>query len=214
MFDIIPQSLLEGFFLGISLIAAIGAQNLFVLRQGIKGEHVFTTASVSSLCDFLMIGIGTIGVGSFIASVPGLKSLAVLGGIVFLLYYGLKSIQNLIMGRSLELITASADGTVASRKNVILNAVGVSLLNPHAVLDGVVLIGGISGQFEMMADRAIFAAGAGISSVIWFFFLAYGAKMAGPLFYRPVFAKGLDVFIAGMMFGIAWSLAKTEFFSI
>lgn len=212
MFDFIPQPILEGFFLGISLIAAIGAQNLFVLRQGIKGEHVFTTAVVSSFCDFLMIGIGTMGAGSLIASVPGLKRLAVICGIIFLLYYGFKSCLNLVQGRSLELVMASADGESSSRKTVVLSAVGFSLLNPHAVLDGVVLIGGISGQYEVLVDRAIFAGGAGFASIVWFFCLGYGAKMAGPLFYKPAFAKGLDVFIAGIMFGIAWSLARTEFF--
>lgn len=212
MFDFIPQSLLEGFLLGMSLIAAIGMQNLFVLRQGIKGQHVFTTAFVSSFCDFIMIGIGTIGAGSFVASVPVFRRVAVICGIVFLCYYGLKSCVNLIQGRSLELVTASVEGEEVSRNAVILSALGFSFLNPHSVLDAVVLIGGISGQYEILADRAIFAVGAGCASIIWFFCLAYGAKMAGPLFSRPSFAKGLDVCVAGIMFGIAWSLARTEFF--
>jgi L-lysine exporter family protein LysE/ArgO len=212
MFDLIPQSLFEGFFLGISLIAAIGVQNLFVLRQGIKGEHVFTTAFVSSICDFLMIGIGTIGAGSFIASVPIVRKIAVICGIIFLVFYGLKSCINLIQGRSLELVTVSADGEEVTRNKVILSALGFSFLNPHSVLDAVVLIGGISGQYEILADRAIFAVGAGCASIIWFFCLGYGAKMAGPLFSKPIFAKALDVLVAGIMFGIAWSLARTEFF--
>lgn len=206
----IPQPLWEGFFLGISLIAAIGAQNLFVLRQGIKGEYVLTTTLVSSLCDFAMIGVGTMGAGSFIASVPGLKQLAVICGIVFLVYYGLKSCLNLIQGRSLELVMATEKGSIP-QKTVILSAMGFSLLNPHAVLDGVVLIGGLSGQYAILTDRMIFASGAGIASVIWFFCLGFGAQMFGPLFRKPAFAKLLDVLVAGIMFGIAWNLAKSEF---
>lgn len=212
MFDLsIPQPMLEGFLLGMSLIAAIGAQNLFVLRQGIKGEYVFTTALVSSFSDFAMIAVGALGAGSLISSVPVLQKVAVFGGIVFLSYYGLKSCMNLVRGRSAELVMA--DGTSGSRKTVILGALGVSLLNPHAVLDGVVLIGGLSAQYEIAADRAFFAGGAGVASVLWFFCLGYGAKLAGPLFSKPAFAKALDVFVAGIMFGIAWNLAKNEFFA-
>lgn len=210
-FFTIPQPMLEGFFLGISLIAAIGAQNLFVLKQGIKGEHVFTTTLVSSLCDFGMIAIGTMGAGSLISSVPGLRTSAVLCGIIFLLYYGMKSCLNLIQGKSLEFVMA-AEGEGASRRTVIMSAVGFSVLNPHAVLDGVVLIGGLSGQYAILSERVTFAFGAGIASIVWFFCLGYGAKMLGPLFLRPGFAKALDVMIAGIMFGIAWSLAEKELF--
>lgn len=208
----IPQPILEGFFLGISLIAAIGAQNLFVLRQGIKGEHVMITALVSSLCDFAMIIVGTMGAGSLVASIPGLRQAAVICGIVFLAYYGMKACANLVQGRSLEFVMASS-GAANSRKSVVISALGFSLLNPHAVLDGVVLIGGLSGQYLILADRMIFAAGAGAASIVWFFCLGYGAKVAGPLFFKPAFAKGLDVAVAGIMFGIAWNLARTEFFS-
>lgn len=206
----ISQPLLEGFFLGLSLIAAIGAQNLFVLRQGIKGEYVMTTAVTSSLCDFAMIGIGTLGAGSLVARIPLVRQIAVSCGIVFLVYYGFKSCLNLIQGRSLQLVALSYEVPVP-RKTVVLSAMGFSLLNPHAVLDGVVLIGGLSGQYEQVADRATFAAGAGSASVLWFFCLGYGAKMLGPLFRRPTFAKAFDVLIAGIMFGIAWSLMKAEF---
>lgn len=203
----IPQPLLEGFFLGISLIVAIGAQNLFVLRQGIKGQHVLTTAVVSSLCDFLMISVGTMGAGTLVASMPQLQRVAVMGGIAFLLYYGIKSCVSLVRGHSLELVTVT-DGVMIPRKTVVLSAMGFSLLNPHAVLDGVVLIGGLSGQYELLMDRMFFASGAGIASVVWFFCLGYGAKALGPLFRNPFFAKMLDVVVAGGMFGIAWSLVE------
>lgn len=212
MFDLlVPQSMLEGFLLGMSLIAAIGAQNLFVMRQGIKGEYVFTTAVVTTFADFAMIAVGAMGAGSLISGIPVLQKLAVFGGILFLTYYGLKSCMNLVQGRSVELVMA--DGSLASRKTVILGALGVSFLNPHAVLDGVVLIGGLSAQYEMAWERGLFAAGACVASVLWFFCLAYGSKLAGPLFMRPAFAKALDVFVAGIMFGIAWNLAETEFFA-
>lgn len=203
----IPQPLLEGFFLGISLIIAIGAQNLFVLRQGIKGQYVLTTAVVSSLCDFLMIGIGTMGAGTLVASMPELRRVAIIGGIIFLLYYGIKSCVSLVRGKSLELVTVG-DGVPVPRKTVVLSAMGFSLLNPHAVLDGVVLIGGLSGQYELLMDRAFFASGAGIASVVWFFCLGYGAKILGPLFRNSFFAMVLDVIVAGGMFGIAWSLVE------
>ena len=213
MFDILPQALIEGFLLGISLIAAIGAQNLFVIRQGIKGEHVMTTATVSSLCDLVMIGIGSLGVGSLIDTVPGLRKFAVIGGIGFLLFYALKSCLNILQGKSLALVLAT-DGERTPRSKVILSAMGFSLLNPHAVLDAVVLIGGLSAQYDIIQERAIFASGAGLASIVWFFVLGYGAKLLGPLFRKPLFATLLDVLVAGIMFGIAWSLAKAELFSL
>lgn len=208
----IPQPMLEGFLLGISLITAIGAQNLFVLRQGIKGEYVMTTALVSSLCDFVLIGVGTWGAGSLVAGIPWLRQAAVICGIVFLLYYALKSCVNLILGRSLELVMAS-DGESVPRRTIVLSAFGFSFLNPHAVLDGIVLIGGLSGQYEVLSERSFFAGGAGIASVVWFFCLGYGAKLMGPLFRKRIFAMALDAVIAGIMFGIAWSLANAELLS-
>lgn len=201
--------IIEGFFLGLSLIAAIGAQNLFVIRQGILGQHLFLTAGLSALCDIFLIGLGTMGAGTVIANVPWLRQAAVISGVMFLGYYGLRSFLNVARGQSLMQL-ATPQGAIVNQKNIIASAIGFSLLNPHAYLDTVVLIGGISAQFETAVERMLFALGASASSIFWFFSLAYGARLISPFFRKQQFAIGLDILSGTIMFWIAWSLIQSE----
>jgi L-lysine exporter family protein LysE/ArgO len=200
-----PNPVLEGFFLGISLIAAIGAQNLFVLRQAIIGRHVFLTAATSSMCDFLLIILGTLGAGSIIAEIAWLRMSATLAGVLFLSYYALKSFRNVLQGTSVELL-ATPNGTTSHARNVFVGALTFSLLNPHAILDTVVLIGGLSGQYLNLSERLLFALGAGTASFVWFFSLAYGANVMNHLFRKRSFAIGLDIFVGCIMLWIAYGL--------
>ena len=198
----------EGFSLGICLIAAIGAQNLFILRQGLLRQHVFMVTSLTALCDFFMIGIGTMGIGSAFANIPWLRMTVVIGGILFLGYYAFKSFSNAMKGNP-NLFITDVD-PIKNRNTLILNTLAFSLLNPHAILDTVVIIGGFSSQFANITERSLFAIGAGSSSIAWFFPLAYGAQFLIPIFRKPIFARYLDTAIGFIMCFIIYSLIKSE----
>ena len=207
----LPNPILEGFLLGISLIAAIGAQNMFIIRQGIIGRYHLAAAAFCTICDIFLICIGTLGAGSLIAGNDLLEEIAVVGGILFLSYYGFTSFRNAFKGHSLEGLIPSAD-TQINLKSVMVSALGFSLLNPHAFLDAVVLLGGLSGQYETLSERISFTFGACISSLVWFFSLAICARALGPYFRKPKFAVGLDLLTGTIMFWIAFTLAHAEWF--
>lgn len=190
---------LKGLTVGFSLIVAIGAQNAFVLRQGLARQQPFWIALTSALGDAFLITLGTLGVGALIASVPLLRGLALWGGALFLLWFGLKSFHSAFQPENLMPIQQGQSLTV---KAAILTSLGFSLLNPHAILDTVVLLGSISGQYERQG-RWSFAAGSITASFVWFFVLAYCSAALAPLFQKPVVWKVLDVVIALVMFWVA-----------
>lgn len=132
----------------------------------------------------------------------------VIGGILFLSYYALKSFSHAIKGKTNLLVTNS--DPINSRNTLILNTLAFSLLNPHAILDTVVIIGGLSSQFANITERSLFAVGAGTSSIIWFFPLAYGAQFLTPLFRKPIFARYLDAAIGVIMCLIIYFLINNE----
>ncbi len=193
---------IQGLGLGAGLIIAIGAQNAFVLRQGLRRQGVFLTALVCTLCDVLLIALGVAGLGSLISSQPILTAIAAWGGALFLFVYGLRAFLSALKPGRLE---AEATPSPASPRNIVLTTLAVSLLNPHVYLDTVVLLGSIGGQFAG-ASRLSFGLGAATASSLWFFGLAYGAQRLGPLFRRPLAWRVLDVLIALVMWGIAASL--------
>lgn len=190
---------LKGLTVGFSLIVAIGAQNAFVLRQGLARQQPFWIALTSALGDTFLITLGTLGVGALIASVPLLRGLALWGGALFLLWFGLKSFRSAFQPENLTPIQQGQSLTV---KAAILTSLGFSLLNPHAILDTVVLLGSISGQYERQG-RWSFAAGSITASFVWFFVLTYCSAALAPLFQKPVVWKVLDVVIALVMFWVA-----------
>lgn len=197
--------LIEGLFLGISLIAAIGAQNLFILRQGISNQQLLTACTTCALCDFLLIALGAMGLGSLIAHIEWLRKLALMGGVAFLGYYGWRAFYQAIFNTSHEVFNRSK-ASLVGRQEVFMQALGFSLLNPHALLDTIVLIGSLSGQYAFASERALFAIGAGIASLVWFFSLGYAARLIGPLFEKPFFARMLDLCVGLLMSWIAWNL--------
>jgi L-lysine exporter family protein LysE/ArgO len=197
---------LKGFGLGASLIIAIGAQNAFVLRQGLRGERVFVVAAVCFLCDAVLILLGAAGFGTAVAAVPWLTDAVAWAGAAFLLVYGVRALRSAL--RPGALVVENGNGSASARLSVG-RAVGltlaISLLNPHVYLDTVVLLGSVAGQYGG-TKRALFAAGATAASLVWFFGLGYGARWLAPLFRRPAAWRVLDLLIAFVMAAIAWSL--------
>lgn len=192
--------------LGAGLIIAIGAQNAFVLRQGLKRQDVFLTALVCTLCDVLLIALGVAGLGTLVSSQPLLTAIAAWGGALFLFVYGLRALLSALKPGRLE---ADAPTLPMSRRDIVLTTLAVSLLNPHVYLDTVVLLGSIGGQF-VGVSRLAFGVGAATASSLWFFGLAFGAQRLGPLFRHPRAWRVLDVLIALVMWSIAASLVAEQ----
>jgi L-lysine exporter family protein LysE/ArgO len=197
---------LKGFGLGAGLIIAIGAQNAYVLRQGIRRDRVLVIATVCFLCDATLIAAGAAGFGYLVSSVPSLERIAAWGGAAFLAAYGLRAFHSALRPGSLD---ADNDNTETPRSGSAWAAAGValalSLLNPHVYLDTVVLLGSIAGQFEGV-NRVWFAIGAVTASAVWFYGLGLGARWLAPLFRKPMAWRVLDLLIGCVMWAIAASL--------
>jgi L-lysine exporter family protein LysE/ArgO len=192
---------LEGMGLGASLIVAIGAQNAFVLKQGLLRQHVFVTALICSLCDVALISLGVAGLGAVIERAPVLLTVTTWGGAAFLFLYGLRSFRNAFKRQSLEAEESAAQEASSLRKTV-LAVLAFSLLNPHVYLDTVVLLGGL-GARHPDTERSSFILGASAASLLWFFGLAYGSALLTPLFRKPLTWRILDILIGGVMWLIA-----------
>lgn len=198
--------LLQGLGLSAGLIIAIGAQNAFVLRQGLKHRHMFATAGVSSLADALLITAGIAGLGTIIAGSVVLTGLATWGGAIFLLYYGARSFKAaLAPANASGLVVETGRQPSTTLYGSVLAAIGFSLLNPHAYLDTVVLIGSVGAKYPD-SERILFGVGAVTASFVWFFGLVYGAARLSKLFERPSVWRILDVIIGCIMWAIAASL--------
>jgi L-lysine exporter family protein LysE/ArgO len=196
---------LKGMFLGASLIIAIGLQNAFILRQGIKRVHVLPAVLTASIIDVLLIGAGVLGFGYLIEQHPELIKWVTWGGAAFLFVYGAKSFYSALKPNQMDGNSAKGMTKEGSAKEIILIIVGISLLNPHVYLDTVVLIGGLSASYGEIG-KYYFGGGAMIASFIWFFALGYGARLLKPLFAKPKSWQILDILIGITMWGIALSL--------
>ncbi|MGR5513067.1 LysE/ArgO family amino acid transporter [Vibrio diabolicus] len=197
--------LLQGFGLGASMIIPIGAQNAYVLNQGIKRNHHLTTATICSILDMIFISLGIFGGGAILSQNEILLTSVTLGGIAFLSFYGLLSLKRAFKSDS----ESESKGEVVARgrRTVILGALAVTVLNPHLYLDTVVILGSIGGQFEGH-DRIAFALGTMMASFVWFYTLSIGAAKLGPTLSKPRVKKGIDIAVAVMMFTIAYILAS------
>lgn len=203
-----PTVFLQGFGLSAGLIIAIGAQNAFVLRQGLKRRHVFATAFICALCDLTLIVLGVAGFGTLIAESDLLTQIATWGGAAFLFYYGFRSFRSALQPGTLNVETVSQRPT--RLRETVLATLAISLLNPHVYLDTVVLLGSIGASYP--ADQRLwFALGAAATSMTWFFGLAYGAMWLTPLFQRPLAWRILDVLVGCVMWAIAISLLRGTF---
>lgn len=188
---------------GAGLIIAIGAQNAYVFTQGLRGGPRFTVATICSLCDILLIGLGIAGVGAAVASQPILAAAAAWAGSIFLLWYAVGSFRSMARPGTLE---AGAEATAGIR-SAVLTTLAITLLNPHVYLDTMVLLGSIGGQYPE-DDRYIYGLGAMSASVLWFFTLCYGARLLEPVFRTPLAWKVLDGVIGLIMLILSFTLAK------
>ncbi len=191
---------ISGLLLGLSLIVAIGAQNAFVLRQGLTGRFVLPVALVSALLDATLIVLGVAGLGALLESVPFLLGLVRWLGAGYLVWFGIASLRRARSDQSMS-VSGSDPATLTS---VVLSTVTFSLLNPHVYLDTVVFLGALAAQFG--DSRWWFALGACLASIVWFFSLAYGAKALSRYVTQPRFWKILDTTIAVFMFALAIGL--------
>lgn len=197
-----PASIyLQGLSLGGSLIIAIGAQNAFVLSQGIRGRFRLPITLICCCIDAILITAGTLGVGSALSSNILVMTAASIGGAAFLIYYGFTRFRAVFSDHTIETEAHGPETLQAA----ILTTLAVSLLNPHVYLDTLLLIGSVSSSVPD-AQRPLFAMGAASASGIWFFCLCYGGTYLAPLFSRPLAWKVLDLLIGCIMWTIAGSL--------
>ncbi len=194
-------AVLSGLVTGLSLIVAIGAQNAFVLRQGLRRHHVLLVVGVCALSDLALILAGVAGIGTIIDRAPGVLTIVRWFGVVFLLGYGLIATRRAIRGGHLE---AAADRQLSTQA-VLATALAFTWLNPHVYLDTVLLLGSIA-ITHGPSGRWWFAAGAGVASIGWFTALGFGARALTPLFRRPNAWRVLDGGIAIVMLTLAASL--------
>ena len=199
------QSFLTGFFLGFSLILAIGAQNSFVLRQGILGQHVFYVALFCALSDALLICIGIAGISFFLNNFISQNSNMLFGfSAIWLTGYGLIRLRSAFKSNNTIKIEVS---NLKGLFSTISIAAVLTFLNPHVYLDTMILIGSISQQFSGF-DKVTFALGAILASFVFFFSLAYGAKILTPLMQLQSAWRTLDCLIALIMLTISFQLAS------
>ncbi len=196
--------LFQGFSFGAATIIPIGAQNAYVLNQGIKRNHHLTTATLCSFLDVFYISLGIFGGGALLASNELLLTSVTVGGILFLSYYGFLSIKSAFKTSEQSEDTEST-GRHRGRKAVILGTLAVTVLNPHLYLDTIVILGSIGGQFEGN-ERLSFAVGTIMASFVWFYSLSIGAAKLAPLLSQPKVKRGIDTVVGAVMFVIAASL--------
>ena len=189
---------LVGIGSGLSLIIAIGSQNAFVLRQGIRREHVLPVVLICGLTDAVLEVLGVAGIGFVVERVPVVLEIVRWGGVLFLLWYAWVSIQRM---RKPQALTAAA-GSESSLRRTILACLAITYLNPHVYLDTMLLMGSI-GNAQGDPGRWWFALGGGLASIAWFFVLGYGARLLTRFFATPRSWQILDGVVAVMMLLIA-----------
>jgi len=193
---------LTGFGTGFSLILAIGAQNAFVLRQGLMRAHVFWICLVCALSDALLIALGVAGAGTIGAAFPWAITALTWAGAAFLAVYGGHSLRRAVHPGALR----AAERGTGSLQAALLTCLALTWLNPHVYLDTLGLIGAVSTGFAGHRAKLAYGIGAALASAVFFFGLGYGARLAAPIFARPRAWAVLDVAIALVMWSIAASL--------
>ena len=197
-------AVLAGLLSGFSLIVAIGAQNAFVLRQGVARQHVGIVVAICALSDLVLIGAGVVGVGALVRDHPTLLRIVTGGGAAYLVWFG---VQSLRAARNPRTLTA---GIPSPKGSAAVTAVALTWLNPHVYLDTVLMLGNLSTAYGEQG-RWWFGAGAGVASLVWFTALGYAARLASRWFARPRTWQVLDVMIALVMFALATMLLRTTF---
>ena len=189
---------ISGFLISISLILALGPQNVFVMRQGLLRSHVFAACLVCSISDALLIGAGVLGVGLFLSEMEELAIWMSIGASIFLIFYGCLRIKSALDPKGLEV----GDDESQDLWPTILAGLAFTYLNPHVYVDTLFLIGGASSSYAG-DEKLMFGIGAATASFVFFFSLGYGAERLSPILNNPESWKIIDLFIAGVMFTVA-----------
>ncbi len=192
-----------GAALSLGLIVAIGAQNAFVLRQGLRREHVGVIVAFCAVSDALLMAAGVAGLGRLLGNNPLLATALTAGGALFLLAYGVRALLRARHPSSLAAAPGSASISLAA---ALAQAAAFTFLNPHVYLDTVLLVGSVGAQYSG-GVQWWFAAGAALSSLLWFAALGYGARLLAPVFARPRAWQVLDALIGLTMLLLAGMLA-------
>jgi L-lysine exporter family protein LysE/ArgO len=192
-----------GFVLSATLIIAIGAQNAFVLRQGLRREHVLVVVAFCALADLLLISAGVAGLAKILGRAPTLTMALTMAGTLFLLWYGLRALRRAWRPQALR----AAGGARVSLRVAVAQAAAFTFLNPHVYLDTVLLMGSI-GARQPADSRLWFVGGAALASGAWFTTLGFGARLLAPLFSRPRAWQVLDILIGATMLALAAALAR------
>jgi L-lysine exporter family protein LysE/ArgO len=195
------DSAAAGLLTGLTLIIAIGAQNAFVLRQGIRREHVLPVVALCTVSDIALISAGIAGVGALISAHPSALNIAKFGGALFLVGYGLLAARRAWRPSSLS----PSEKAPARLIEVLITCAALTFLNPHVYLDTVVLLGALANEHR--DERWLFGVGAVTASAVWFVGLGLGARRLAGLFASPLTWRILDGLIAVMMIGLGVSLA-------
>ena len=199
-------SFVAGLALSGSLIIAIGAQNIHVLRQGIRREHVALVVLTCALIDAALMAVGVFGVAALARLLPNALAWVTGLGVVFLIGYGMAAARRAYKPGALQV----ADGQTVPRSAAISlgQTLAVSLLNPHVYLDTVLLVGAVGTQYPLQGS-VLFWAGASSMSLLWFVAIGFGARWLAPLFAKPVAWRVLDGALALTMFYLAWGLLRS-----
>ncbi len=208
-----PPAFSTGFILCATLIVAIGAQNAFVLRQGLRREHVLPIVVFCAMADLVLIAAGVAGLAALLGQAPVLTLLLTAAGIVFLTWYGIGALRRAFKPQALSApgstsTAIAAASATASLGSVMSRVAGFTFLNPHVYLDTVLLMGSI-GARQAPGSQGWFIAGAACASGVWFTALGFGARLLAPLFARPRAWQALDTLIGMTMLVLAASLART-----
>ena len=207
--DVVPSTLLpllSGLTAGASLIIAIGAQNAFVLRQGLKREHVLAIVAVCALSDIVLITLGVAGIGALVEATPLALTIVTVAGALFLLGYAALAARRALRPKALEAGAAASTPLLAA----VLTALALTWLNPHVYLDTVLLLGSLAATHGP-DGKWLFAIGACVASIVWFTALGYGARLLSRVFARPVAWRILDGVIAAVMLALAVMLVLRLF---
>ncbi|MCP9308428.1 LysE/ArgO family amino acid transporter [Zymomonas mobilis] len=193
---------LSGFALSASLIMAIGAQNLFVLRQGLKKEHIGAIVLFCGLSDALLITLGVSGIGAFLSKIPQLSKIFTLAGFLFLSYYSIMALRRAM--KSEDSLNLSKGHSVSLAK-ALFTVAAFTWLNPHVYIDTVFLMG-TAASAQPYSLRPIFGIGASAASFVWFFALGYAARFLQPIFQHPRSWQRLDILTGSVMLFLAFLL--------
>lgn len=195
---------LQGVMLSAGLIIAIGAQNAYVLKQGIQNNHLFWVATICFACDFALMSLGILGVGTLVAKNEILQIILAVLGMLYILLFAYQSFKSVGQTATMNMAGMSGKTTL---KSAIIGTLAITLLNPHVYLDTIVIIGGIAGTLEE-SHKWVFLMGSLTASIIWFYGLAYGARRLAPFFKKPNTWRVLNFLIGLMMLFIAYKLGQ------